>query len=114
MDRNEWKLAHEIKGNDGLVVRIQKRDGNRPLYSYQVGHERKPGPDGEPDDRLTLFVRVRVDAHSVARDSPTLITQALDWIEQDAKKYDYTDRRYDSDERPRNGDANRNRNGRRR
>jgi len=110
----EWKQVHELKGSDGLIVRIQRRGDIRPLYSLQIGHERRPNPDGTPDDRLLPFVRVKIQAQgtvSIDRSPEELVKKALDWVHEDAMQFEqnYTERRYDRDtsRTEKNGDMRR-------
>ena len=104
----EWKQVHELKGSDGTVLRVQRRGDIRPQYSYQIGRERRPDPDGAPNDRLLPFVSVKIQAQgtiSVDRQSETLVKQALDWIHEDAMVFEsnYIDRLIDRDSRGQNG-----------
>lgn len=126
----EWKQVHEIKGSDGLTIRVQRRGDVRPQYSYQIGQERRApadstDPDGFFDDRLVPFVRLGIHAKSapmVNRESLELVEQALDWVEQDAAKFksNYLDPQFDDaprgrrDDRRGGFDRDRDRGGRRR
>jgi hypothetical protein len=86
-DKPEWKTVHEVKGAEGVTARVQRRGDYRPLYSVQMGRERRQEP-GEPvNDRLLPFVPVRVNNGSVDRSALKLMEQALDWIEEDAQSY---------------------------
>lgn len=108
----EWKVVHELKGSDGTILRIQRRGDIRPLYSFQIGQERRPDPDGGPPaNRLLPFVRVKVQAQgtiSIDRAPEELVRKALDWIHEDAMQYEenYADRMHDRDS-TRNGDMRR-------
>lgn len=108
--RIEWMDVHEIKGDDGTIVRVQRRGDIRPSYSYQIGRERKQIDGEPPNNRLLPFVNVRVEAMGavvVNRTSLDLVKQALDWIEKDAAVYEanFIDKKIAREERGmRNGD----------
>ncbi|APU89019.1 hypothetical protein Rctr197k_268 [Virus Rctr197k] len=104
MDKTEWQQIHELKGTEGVTLRIQRRGDTRPQYSYQVGRERRPDLDGFQDNRLMPFVPVFVQGQgttvTIDRQSEALVKQALDWIQADAAAFE-------ANARGMNGDASR-------
>lgn len=87
----EWKTVHEIKGEEGHTLRVQRRGDRRPQYSYHIGRERRQEPGEPANDRLLPFVQVRVQAQgavTVDRSSLKMVEQALDWIAEDAAKFE--------------------------
>lgn len=81
---------HEIKGEAGHAVRIQRRGDQRPQYSLQLGRERRQEGTGDVDDRLLPFVQLRFNRGVLDRDVLSLVEQAMSWVENDAKAFPTT------------------------
>lgn len=84
----EWKTVHEIKGEDEVICRVQRRGDRRPLYSIQIGRLRRPDENGIVDaTRLLPFIPVKIDGQgsvNVNRQGERLMREAHDWITEDA------------------------------